>query len=122
MNFDWSKFTKENYERYVENNYLEEGDYIGAVHVGDIAIDLVSHPEVNLLFFDYYVAHEDTGYGYKNGVLPYDYADGNSIELPLSITYEEFVEKAEKLFADYINSYKGDYSLIEHASRPLLMW
>lgn len=123
MKFDWSEFTKEDYERYIENNYFEDGDYIGAVHVGDISIDLVSRPEVNLLFFDYYVAHEDTGYGYRAARgMPYDYADGNSIGLPLNMTYEEFVEKAEGLFVDYIKSYEGSYSLVEHANRPLEMW
>ena len=121
MKFDWSKFTKEDYEKYIGKCFDFE-DYIGAVHVGDISIDLINYGEENLLAYDFYVAHEDTGYGYKNDTLPYDYADGDGMNIPCDLSYEEFKDKAEKLFVEYIESYKGDYSLIEHANRPLEMW
>ena len=72
--------------------------------------------------YDFYVAHEDTGYGYKNGILPYDYADGDGMSIPYGLPYDEFKAKAESLFVEYIEAYNGGYSLVEHANRPLEMW
>ena len=124
MKFDWGSFTEEDYYKYIVEN---TDDYIGCVYVGDICIDLVNgsyydENRVELLYYDFYVAHEDTGYAYKNDVLPYDYADGDAMDRPYDLSYEEFKSKAEKLFTDYIVAYKGDYSLVEHANRPLEIW
>ena len=96
MKFDWSGFTEADYERYVKNPCCYD-DYIGAVRIGDICIDLLIQND-NILAYDFYVAHEDTGYAYKNDVLPYDYADGNGMDIPYNLSYDEFKAKAEKLF------------------------
>ena len=74
-----------------------------------------------------YVGGEDTGYGYKDGgnntIIPYDYADGDMISMTSELSYEDFKDKAEKLFVDYIENYNGNnYSLVEHANRPLKIW
>ena len=78
----------------------------------------------DILRYDFYVAHENTGYGYKNNFLPYDYADGGAMNVPYRMSYEKFVEKAEELFEDYIrmNDKMCDYSLVEHANRELEIW
>jgi hypothetical protein len=72
--------------------------------------------------FNFYVAHEDTGYGYKDDTLPYDYADGFDMEIPYNLSYDEFKTKTEKMIMEYIEAYKGAYSLVEHANRPLEIW
>ena len=120
MKFNWDGFTEFSFDRYIKNSYLYD-DYIGVVHVGDICIELMIHDD-DILSFEFYVAHEDTGYGYKNDVLPYDYANGFDIDMPCDLSYEEFKDKAEKLFMEYIESYNGNYSLVEHANRPLEIW
>ena len=125
MKFNWNRFTEADYNKYMEKRnakIFDCHDYIGSVHIGDIAIDLIDDGEENLLNYDFYVAHEDTGYGYKDNVLPYDYADGNGMDVPYNLSYDEFKVKAEKLFANYIESYNGSYSLVEHANRPLEIW
>lgn len=125
MKFDWSTFTEVDYNKYMEKRMakiFDSHNYIGAVHIGDISIDLIDCGEENLLVYDFYVAHEDTGYGYKNDILPYDYADGDAMNVPYNLPYEEFKSKTEKLFVEYIKNYKGAYSLVEHANRPLENW
>lgn len=130
MEFCWDKFTKEQYEQVLKKfDSLDTGDCVGYVHVGDICIDLVTGSVdgneeeglvVNALSADYYVLHEDTGYGYtKEGDIPYDYADGHVLKLT-GLSYEEFKAEAEKAFAAYITAYTGAYSLAEHAARPLV--
>lgn len=121
MNFDWTGFTEEKFENLITNNPY---DYIGSVHVGDISIDLINHPDINLMLFDFYVLNEDTGYGYTENNIPYDYAEGNEIELWKihNISYEEFKEVAERYFKEFISGNCQPYSLAEHANRPLVMW
>lgn len=124
MKFDWRNFTEEDYYKYVNKRIagvIDCEDYIGSVFVGSISIDLVDFGEEEFLAYDFYVAHEDTGYGYKNGI-PYDYADGNTIDIPYELSYDKFKVKMEKLFKEYIEAYKGSYSLVEHANRPLEIW
>lgn len=128
MKFDWTKFTEEDYKNMLNAN----SDYLGSVHIGDICIELIAeaggiwtykeYTPVEIVMFNFYVAHEDTGYGYKDDILPYDYADGFNMEMPYDLTYDEFKAKAEKLFVEYIELYKGEYSLVEHANRPLEIW
>lgn len=120
MIFNWDGFTEWHYNKYIKN-FSRYDDYIGAVRIGDICIDLLIYDD-NTLSYDFYVAHEDTGYGYKSDVFPYDYADGGKMGMPCDLSYEEFKDKAEKLFVEYITSYKGNYSLVEHANRPLEIW
>ena len=128
MKFDWGNFTQDNYNGMLNNS---KNDYCGAVHIGDICIEIIAESGTFIngiinreacVMCNFYVAHEDTGYGYKDDVLPYDYADGFDMEMPYNMSYEEFKSKAEKLFVDYIESYNGNYSLVEHANKPLEMW
>lgn len=119
MKFDWRQFAEADFYRYA-HNASQYDDWVGAVHIGDICIDLLIEDD-NLLTYDFYVAHEDTGYGYKNDI-PYDYADGDAMEMPYDLSYDEFRVKAEELFTKYINAYRGNYSLVEHACRPLEIW
>ena len=127
MMFDWSNFTKEDYKSMLNEN----ADYCGAVHIGDICIELVAengtlidgiigHEEY--VMCNFYVAHEDTGYGYKDNGMPYDYADGFDIEMPYNLSYDEFKTKVEDLSMEYIKTYNGSYSLVEHANRQLELW
>lgn len=118
MKFDWRRFTETDYEKYVKNPFYD--DYIGAVLIGDICIDLLIHDD-NAVSYDFYVAHEDSGYGYKNDI-PYDYADGGEIDISCELSYDSFKDKAEKIFMNYIMDYKGNYSLVDHANKPLEIW
>ena len=127
MKFDWSNFTKENYNDMLHR----KADYCGAVYIGDICIELINESGTlvngilereGYVMCNFYVAHEDTGYGYKDNGMPYDYADGFDIEMPYNLAYDEFKAKVEKLSMDYIEAYKGSYSLVEHANRPLEIW
>lgn len=127
MKFDWRRFTEEDYK-----NMLNGKEDFGQVYVGDICIELVVEAEgtfihdsfsvKELVCVNFYVLHEDTGYGYKDDVLPYDYADGFDIDRPYGLSYDEFMKKIEKLSSEYFESYNGNYSLIEHANRPLEIW
>lgn len=123
MKFDWRNFTETDYNKYLEKrmaNSFDCNDYIGSVLIGDISIDLVDLGEENLLNYDFYVAHENTGYGYRNGI-PYDHADGGGMSIPYGLSYNGFKDMAEELFTAYIanNDKCYSYSLVEHANRPL---
>lgn len=127
MKFDWRDFTEDTYNDMLKG----KADYIGAVYVGDICIELIAESCTlinNILnhkpyiMFNFYVAHEDTGYGYKDDVLPYDYADGFNIDISYNLSYDEFKEEVEGLSMEYIESYNGNYSLVEHANKPLEIW
>lgn len=136
MKFDWVDFTETDYNKYIEKcvaKIFDSHDYLGVVRIGDICIELIDsdwfgandeYDELeHILMFNFYVAHEDTGYGYKDDGMPYDYADGfDMTEMPYNLSYEEFKAKAEKLFMEYIEAYNGDYSLVEHANKPLEAW
>lgn len=151
--FNWSKFTEADY-----NNMIKEMsekpcnlDCIGHVYVGDICIEFIVDTWYNefdevetAIMYNLYVAHENTGYGYKNEYgydfdgdgMPYDYADGGTLPIPHNLTYKEFKECAECKFVQYIETYDEccvyveidndekyvSYSLVEHASRPLEIW
>lgn len=127
MKFDWRNFTEAEYNCMLDG----KADYSGAVYVGDICIELIAESCTlinNILnhkpyiMFNFYVAHEDTGYGYKDDILPYDYADGFDIDVHYGLSYDEFKTEVEELSMRYIEAYKGEYSLVEHANRPLEIW
>ena len=139
MKFDWRKFTEADYNKYMEKWKKNEFDMdlIGMIYAGDICIELIEESWLNenckleyVLMYNFYVAHEDTGYGYKDeyGVnvdgngMPYDYAEGDCMDIPYGLSYDEFKAKTEKLFTEYIEAYKGGYSLVEHANRQLQIW
>ena len=153
MNFNWDNFNEETYNNVAKA--MEERPYnldcVGHVHVGDISIELIVDTFYNEfdeletgILYDMYVAHEDTGYGYKNEYgydylgngMPYDYADGGILTHPKLLTYEQFKEDSERRFVEFITKYDEckvyteidndpryvSYSLVEHANRPLEIW
>lgn len=127
MKFDWSRFTETDYK-----NMLDGNEDFGQIYVGDICIELVTEAIGTFIYdnfnieeivsVNFYVAHEDTGYGYKDNILPYDYAEGFDIDRPYGLSYDEFMKKIEKLSVEYFESYKGSYSLVDHANKPLEIW
>ena len=117
MKFSWKHFTKDQFE-YMKGAAVN--DYVGAVHVGDICIDLLCDSGTGKMTCDFYVLHEDTGYGYtKTKEIPYDYAEGIEIDV-VGVGYNDFVKTAEKQFAEFIVDFKGKYSLQDHANRDLI--
>lgn len=137
--FNWNNLTEDKYNNaiktHAENPY--EVDLIGMVYVGDICIELVNdvyydngYETKSVWLYNLYVAHEDTGYSYKNEYgygeigMPYDYADGGTMPVPYGLSYDKFKSKAEKLFTKYIMGCDNyfSYSLVEHANRPLEIW
>ena len=131
MKIDWTDLKRENYIN--DKSKLAEmvDDCIGFIRIGEICVDVVIRDYGNrdipeyAYSYDFYVANEDTGYGYKIDMdnLPYDYADGTDLK-DLSLSYEEFVKKSEHLITKFIeeNDNVNDYSLIEKANKPLLIW
>lgn len=120
MKFDWSNFTEQQYKELTKDN---PNDFVGAIHVGDISVDLINHTDIKKLFFDFYVLHENTGYGKTEKGVPYDFADGTSVDTPNScLTYDDFKMLAVEKIKEYITDFKGTYSLFEHANRPLENW
>ena len=124
MNYFW-KFSREEYKAYLEKlNTMDcDSDYLGSVYIGDICIDFVCHAEfIEQLYLDFYVLHENTGYGYTKNNIPYDYAEGIIIDTPYNLSYDQFKEKVERLCKDYIFDYKGHYSLLDHINRKTEVW
>ena len=120
MQFEWYLFTEDVYSKVVSMN---EEDYVGAIRVGDISVDLIVHADINKLSFDFYVLHEETGYGKTKHGIPYDFADGFYMDInDVNLSYEDFKKVAEKKISDYITDFKGAYSLFEHANRPMEIW
>lgn len=137
MKFDWRNFTEENYNKYLEKcakRIFDSDDYLGAVRIGDVCVELIDsswfgaddeYDEMeHVLVFNFYVAHEDTGYGYKNDILPYDYAGEFLVDIPYGSPFDEFTNNMEELIEEYImeNDETNSYSLVEHANRPLEVW
>ena len=132
MKFDWSRFTEDNYKNMLNG----KADWYGAVHIGDICIELVVEfcNDEKFVICNFFVAHEDTCYGYKNDVLPYDYADGFDMEMPYNLSYDKFKANVENLSMEYImenDKWRSwncetnqivNYSLVDHANRPLEIW
>lgn len=139
LDFNFSKMTEEDWNNFL-NNFNYDDDFIGHIYLGDISIDVLYKPEVEVISFDYYVLNEDSGYGYisKNGVKstnsnpiyrPYDYADGNDMKFAIGekMSYLEFCNKARLLICKYIYSSKyvgptTGMSLSEHAEQNTEVW
>lgn len=124
MEFNWTRFTKPMYCNMQEELALDE--CYGNIICGDLCFDVVVRyfeEDKPCVCLDCYVANEDTGYGYRNG-MPYDYADGIVID-DISIPYTQFQIRAENFIARFINdndrSY-GDYSLMEKANVEESSW
>lgn len=139
LKYDWSGFTKENYDKMIkeangETFWRVGRDYFGCVRVGELCFDIMlffddsdDHFQVDL---DCYVANEDTGYGYKeldDGTeMAYDEASGTAVDLILD--YDEFKSEAEKAIEGFIewadkNCRLGKtYLFADKASKELLIW
>lgn len=131
MKINWDELKRENYINKEEDLSEMVEDCIGFIRIGEICVDVVirdygyaDNPEY-VYSYDFYVANEDTGYGYKEEMnnLPYDYADGTDLKA-ITLSYDEFVEKSEELITRYIeeNDKTNGYSLVEKANKPLLIW
>ena len=131
MKINWDELKRENYTN--DKTKLAEmvDDCIGFIRIGEICIDVIIRDYGNAdlpeyaYSYDFYIANEDTGYGYKEDMnnLPYDYADGTDLK-DLTLSYNEFVKKSEELIENFIeeNVKVNRYSLIEKANKPLLIW
>lgn len=129
FDFNWDGFTKEKYNDVKNNIDKYEDEYIGCVRVGELCIDVLirnyyeDDKDKYAFSFDVYVANEDTGYGYRNGI-HYDYAEGEDID-DLNLSYEDFVSCSENVLSDFLernNRIGHTYSLIEKANKPLFIW
>ena len=131
MKIIWNEFKKERYTNNETELAKLVDDYIGLIRIGEICVDVLIRdygdgdvPEY-AYSYDFYVANEDTGYGYKTEMnnLPYDYADGTDLK-DLTLSYDEFVKKSEELIIRFIekNDKVNGYSLVEKANKPLLIW
>lgn len=134
MEFDWRDLNRKTYEKSQEtlrvNPEAAVDDFVGVIRVGEINVDVIIRDygdEVPKLAYsyDFYVANEDTGYGYKEeSNIHYDYADGTDL-YDVTLGYDDFVKTSEAAIQRYIenNSRVGhSYSLIEKANKPLLIW
>ena len=130
MEFNWNELKIENYTNNKKELLELVDDCIGFIRIGEICVDVVIRDygeEGNKLAYsyDFYVANEDTGYGYKEDLnIPYDYADGTDL-FNLSLSYEDFVKESERIITEFINANDRKdhkYSLIEKANKSLLMW
>ena len=131
MKINWDDLKEKNYTN--DKTKLAEmvDDCIGFIRIGEICVDVLirDHGDGDIpkyaYSYDFYVANEDTGYGYKTDMnnLPYDYADGTDLK-DLSLSYDEFVKKSEELITKFIeeNDKVNGYSLVEKANKPLLIW
>lgn len=135
--FDWSKFTEQDFANYcamVENEQLLADDYVGCVRVGDLCFDLVlrCYEPVDdraqlFLTYDLYVGGIDNGYGVSrlDHEYPYDFAEGDDFnDTCISMTYEDFKTVAEKSFTKYLENcaYTESHSLVSKAEQPLHIW
>ena len=94
-------FTREKYEQFINNEYSSD-DYMGAVHIGAVCVDLIFRDE-GLLDADFYLLGKDDGYADINGI-PYSYEDG--FYVTICGTYEDTLTQLEKDIEEFIASNK----------------
>ena len=137
LKFDWSGFTKENYDKMFNDANKEtlgrvDRDYYGCVRVGELCYDIMLYYDVDdqiQVDLDCYVANEDTGYGYKtldDGTeIAYDEASGTAV-YDIEICYKHFKDNAEKAIERHIRWYdrfeEHTYKLADKANKELLIW
>lgn len=129
MKFSWCDLLEKNYTSDKDKLYELIDNCIGSIRVGEICIDVIIRDygiEKGLAYsFDFYIANEDTGYGYKGDIkIPYDYVDGIDL-FNLSLSYNDFVKESEKIIKEFIevnDKNVHNYSLVEKANKPLLIW
>lgn len=123
MKFNWNGFTRERYSEMV-SEWGQDWTY-GNIICGDLCFDVVvryygyDEPTVTL---DCYVANEDTGYGYRDG-MAYDYADGTYVD-GTDMSYTQFQIRAENAIRNYVenNDNVFGYSLVEKANEIWSTW
>lgn len=123
MKFNWNGFTKEKYIEMV-NEFGRDWTY-GNIICGDLCFDVViryygyDEPTITL---DCYVANEDTGYGYRDG-MAYDYADGTYVD-GTDMSYTQFQIRAENAIRNYVenNDKVFGYSLVEKSNETWSTW
>jgi len=126
LQFDWSDFTKQDFDDLKERLQNPEemfDDIFGSVKIGDISIDIVNNygndVENGYLDDDFYIFGEE-GYDVNSATgLPYNEVDGKGISFAtiLNSDYETFQKIMEKEWSETIS--KSEYLLTE-AQRPLL--
>lgn len=134
FNFNWKNFTEKDYKKAIKafkKNAKEQADeYLGFISVGELKFDVIFRDysdDDNIkmaISYDCYVLNEDTGYGYTNNGMPYDYADGTDLYNFLNLSYQDFVSKSEELLTRFINENEGrkHYSLVAKAAASLSNW
>lgn len=139
LKYDWSGFTKENYDKMIkeangETFWRVGRDYFGCVRVGELCFDIMLYYDDSLgdehfqADLDCYVPYEDTGYGYKtldDGTeIAYDEADGTAVYDLTS--YDNLKIDAEMAIEEHIKWYDGldghTYKLSDKANKELLIW
>lgn len=123
MDFNWDGLSKEKYINSKQKLNELIDCCIGNIRIGEICIDVVIRYYGEPVYtFDFYVANEDTGYGYKENIA-YDYAEGTEMYM-IPSTYEDFTKRAEKIIMKFIldNDNQYGYSLWDKAKKQLLIW
>lgn len=139
LKYDWSGFTKENYDKMIKEangeTFWKIGrDYFGCVRVGELCFDIMlffdDSDDLFQVDLDCYVANEDTGYGYKeldDGTeMAYDEADGTAVGLILD--YDKFKSEVEKAIEEFIEWFDKNcrlgktYLIADKANKELLIW
>lgn len=123
MKFNWNGFTRGRYNEMV-SEWHQDWTY-GNIICGDLCFDVViryygyDEPTITL---DCYVANEDTGYGYRDG-MAYDYADGTYVD-GTDMSYTQFQVRAENAIRNYVenNDKVFGYSLVEKANETWSTW
>ena len=123
MKFNWNGFTRERYNEMVSE--FGADSYYGNVIAGDLCFDIVIRyytDNVPTITLDCYVANEDTGYGYRDG-MAYDYADGTYVD-GTDMSYTQFQIRAENAIRSYVenNDNVFGYSLVEKANETWSIW
>lgn len=133
-NFNWDKLTKDDWDLFywlTKDGEEYSDDFIGCVRVGNLCFDLITRQydenEGPVLTFDLYVGGVEDHYAYSRILpdYPYAYAEGSDFgKLLPAEYYEDFKQKAEAMFTDYIenSTYTKKFGLMQEASRPLHIW
>lgn len=119
----------------LDKDRIEKGldypmDYIGAVKIGSLCYDLVEREgndenDYPVLYGDLYVDGVDTGYGYSDNDVPYDFDDAAGFVLHFDqyngMTVKQFKTLIESLCVVDINTNDKSnplYSLVEKSLIP----
>lgn len=142
--FNADRFFEEDYNLALDSvKKDEEICNLGCLSVGKVKVVFSYHRNTPHSFWaDFFVLGFDSGLGYTDDNIPYDYAgsiqisfvnveivnNGYRIE---SISYEEFLHRAEILLNKFMIDYDHDnvsrksnieYSLLKEAEMPLEVW